>query len=1484
MITVKTKPEKTTILGNAPQDNMQEILTFPVDNSIGPNGFLRTEGAINSDKQLYPLVSGLPKDQTDAAIDSGIVGPMLSATEVETYKKKQQVYEEVFTTSALDNRPPEEAIAELEAMREENPLLKQFISPATLAMLKQSDNPTARKMATDRVTNVFIAANIIGAKMEEKSKESFATFHDFLEVMASDLPGVSIVNVVRRKEIANRFVQLLGSNESPDIVASELQSIVDEAADMGFFTDNNGFYLNDFLALVMEGTTGDAAAWQETFSAIDIIPAIGFAIGASGDVGKLVAFARKSPKEVKAIVEDAIKLDNPVTGHTNPAGYGPSITDPLRTPVLPAERVAMLDIGLESNAWKAAVDARIASGKAIDGPEWEAFSTAVEADYKARAKASGIKSYIDADVQMDEFENVYLLETYGTKKGTPYKRKVDAEKVAADMMGEVIPAPDGVGFLIRKRTNIPTGEFSMGTNPVKIAEDLRAFKTTNPDELANRNFYTRWLGSPTLQTTPLNHALLVRGEAARSMAGFTVFQDFNSALKAAGKEGSEAVGRVVEDIRDGALANVRPWLTMSEFEGRFLELNKRLPSEAEKRVYATTVELDDVNWAISADFHFKREVNKGIEVFNINDLDVTGVKIPNSEKLIGRQAWDTDKGKYVDISSLDESYSIIRLTDPMEFGKEITEFVVTKNPRSRALKHSDVLGRNAGGPRLYTPNKTNFIVKQAQETKLVDGKVFEGRPTAILVAKTEKEANKAVSEINNIISAIHSAIPVKSLTKFAYTQLIKGRAADEALNAAVFANNGFNKQITNISEFIEHWEAMGLDIRKTVDHVGDGEPLTRNNDLLSDLFWKDSLTAPGNLKRGHVRRDEVLVGYGGTKLDTVSPFESVYRATMNTMSRATNAAYEAAAINGLLKKLLIGENGKSLISKQAIEEIRFLPLRQKIKALEGKIMTSTKAGKKLELERLKTVERLNGQNHLDKWYHTARETLGNILYDKGWTKASKFIDARSADPVAGARGIVFDSYLGMFAADQFYVQGQQAFAVMAIAEHFDGVKAASAYPYIRKMIMNGHMAPIEEVSKYLGPILGITPKETADIANSFLRSGRWSVQASLSDLGEEAAGKVVFNKIRHAGRFFYKEGELVSRITAHTAASLEFIKKFPGKSLLSEEGRNYVARRADIMTASMTSASRGPLEHLPFMQFMSYQMRMGEQLFAGLFYGKKVLDNGTKLKLISYQAAFYGASSLPFIGKYMDDYEYKYGEPMNPEVWRYLREGMFDAIMSEVTGVETEFGRRVAWGEGIFSRIQNTMDGNVLAALAGPTGTFSGTLTDAITKLVMDIKLGGGTLLAQDTLDVARSIKSVNMLYNAIVAWKHEEYRLRNGVTLRDDMNSKEAFALAMGIPLEKVNQYWRDIKNMRSDTDYYRDRANTVSRLWTEHLREIKANGDSERARKIQAAIAEVYRIESPYGRMQIDRFTDKNALTENEELYLQLMKTDAARGKEYK
>jgi hypothetical protein len=458
-----------------------------------------------------------------------------------------------------------------------------------------------------------------------------------------------------------------------------------------------------------------------------------------------------------------------------------------------------------------------------------------------------------------------------------------------------------------------------------------------------------------------------------------------------------------------------------------------------------------------------------------------------------------------------------------------------------------------------------------------------------------------------------------------------------------------------------------------------------------------------------------------------------------------------------------------------------------------------------------------------------------------------------------------------------------------------GVQAAAVAPYFRATIMNGHKAPSEVMAKLSSGILGITPEQFLAMIDSFKRSGKGFVQGSVADLGEDSAGKVAFRKVREVGRIPYTEGETMARITAHVAASMEYIQKFgPKADLLSQHGQRWVTHQSDVFTNGMTSTSRHPIEQLPMMQFMSYSMRMAEWYLSGIAgdinnlakggkWGDKigVLSLKQKAKLFTFQFGLYGAAAIPAGGFILDYYNRKYGTDLSEADWYQVRHGLVDSFIRYTTGVESELGRRLAWGEGLFNTMQDLQSNSIIETAMGPMGSLGRTVLESTSKMLWNMKVAGTDMLAKDTLDVFRSIKSVNLAYNAYMAVRWGEYRTRRGDTISSDIDTAEGIALALGVPLGEINKVWRDIELTKMDKKHHMDVAKRVTGIWQELNAEYRHNGhDTERARQLMSALEVIYTIYTPLEIREFERYVDKSPMTMNEELMIEILKREALKG----
>ncbi|RTL05367.1 hypothetical protein EKK58_08175 [Candidatus Dependentiae bacterium] len=1574
------------IFGNKKKP-VNTVFRLPVDTSTGPKGLLRSEYIQEQNSILYPMVANMPKEEVQQFLDAGIVGPIQAQAEGITRQKQLDVYSEVIEVTALDQKTPEQAIAELETLRDENPFLKSYVSPAVIEALKQSDNPTARRAAQGKLANVLIATELLNNKLSETNTGFMSGVGDFFDVLASDLPVVSAFNVSRRKELSDRFLQLMDSTEDAAVVRTEMEAIINEAADMGFFTDSNRFYLNDFLGLTLEQGKGAELALQQGFAAIDILASL----TVLGDAGKLVGFTKGVSKETIDALMFGVLKDN-VAGAVDPATWKESlITSERVLPRTPAEATAVKEVEMELRATQEAINVRIAAGSAIDDDAFEAVKQDLIAKAKERAKRSGNLRYIDGNIttskqqtsqktvlvygedarndinltlreifddalagqargnvagvsvtsidfefvdagakaflngesqapkaatregqilsdfgfnkakqqaeslgykadklqkttesdvyfgptiSRDAFDNITLTEYYGTTKGKAFASQTAAKIYADQILGEVVPVQGQAGqWLVKKTSNIKTGIYSQGATPDDIIADLGLYKSLDTDELG-RGFFANF-GSPLSQTDDTNNAVLKQGEFARAMATETLQRDVERQLKIVGKEGKDAVERVYTEIRDGQFASMREAPTIAQFDDMFFTVNGRRATEAELKLHSLKLEWNNTDWYFTADVHFKRAVERGIEILVPQDGIEIGAVKTTREANTGRLVWDIDSGSYQPIDTLNPDRQVYKLVEPMEFDGQLHDLVASATPKTRALKHTDVMGYNAGGSRLYAPNRNNFFIKQDTEYKLADGTARQGTPRTIMAVKTEKEAVKAQSEINTVIDELHRIANPKAFTKAGdYLSVIQTKYKDSNLNKLIARNSGWNTDVHGVKELVEWATENNIDLRKKVSFVSDGQPLVKGDDMIGDITFKDVAITPGPLKMGDFRKDTVLMGYGGQKLPTIAPFEAISRSLMSSVAKQTEMAYETRAIMRLFKTAV----ERNLLPRDNIALIRNMSLRQKARNMV--IDTGTDAGKKLELERKKILSRLEKQRQLDNAYHKARESLANVLWDKGWKKASEKIDALSADPVAGTRGIVFDAYLGLGAIDQFYVQASQMINIIGMADKTIGVQASVVAPYFRKTLMNGHKGPTEVMAKLTSGILGVTPEQFISMIDTFKKSGKGFVNASVADLGEDSAGKVIARNIREKLRIAYTEGELMARVTAHIAASMEYIKKFgPTADLSSQHATRWVTHRSDVFTNGMTSTSRHPIEQFPMMQFMSFSMRMAEWYFSGMLGGKGVLDTKKKFKLFTFQLGMYGAAAIPGGGYLLDWYNRNYGVELNDSDFYQIRYGLIDNLIRYTTGVETEIGRRLAWGEGLFDTISNFQDQSMAATMLGPVGTLGTTVLDSVSKMVFNIRTGGTNMIGEDALDVFRSIKSVNMAHNAWIAFRWGIIRSRKGDILADDLPTGEAVAIALGVPLHKVNELWREAEFARKDVAWYRSKAKMISQLYQDWHFERETNGPgTKREREIISAIETANIMYQEY-MPEINRYIDKKFITMAEEQTIEILKRETKR-----
>jgi hypothetical protein len=807
----------------------------------------------------------------------------------------------------------------------------------------------------------------------------------------------------------------------------------------------------------------------------------------------------------------------------------------------------------------------------------------------------------------------------------------------------------------------------------------------------------------------------------------------------------------------------------------------------------------------------------------------------------GALVYDIDSGKAIAKDKITDSHKVMEMDEALYTGADGKkyDFVVSTNPRVDRVYHSDVLGYNPGGVRAYFDNQIKIVIKQDNSIKLADGRVRSESPNVLMTTRTTDEAKIAVEGFNTIVDEIVKRLPSKS--KEDLNEFVKGLDTDVSFIRMLRDNTEWNRSLRTASELALFAKQTGVNLSKKVDWSPSGSTVgdTAGGPFLPGVSKKRTLadTFLVQSTQTGARRNVKLHGFGGDELPTVPAIQSMNKDFVQQVSQKTQAAYITKATAGLMKSLI--ENSKVALGKQLDSDLAGLTLKQKLIRLEDYINKGTVEGKKLDLERHKILARMDMKPPylatLTRW----KNNLADAFYKRGWKKTSDWLDSRQTDPVAAMKSYTFDAWLGMGAWDQYWVQGNQVFNIMPIAG-VAGIKGVAAYGPVRFLVLNGNTKVLQSFANRIAPTLGLRPDQFVEMVTMLKQNGRLVTGLSITELGEESAYTGMFRGVREKGRFFFNEGELSARISAHNAAYMEFVKKFPEQSAMSQAGRRFIAHRSDVLTSAMTSASRNAYQHFPFTQFLTYTWNVSEQLALGSFGGsKKILTGAEKARLLGGHVLLYGLTGLPFAGMYLDKLYNKKQVDIDKETYSLMRYGMLDFLLSEAIGADTATSTRLAWGNGFSEFAYDVMDKPLLEALVGPSGQFASDGLGTVFKLIRDIKLGSPELIEQDLSLLIRSIKSGNLIHDTYTAMLYGDYISRNGKDLvDDDVSVHETIAIALGMPLQEYVERRSMMVTMASDTRYQKRVSDDIERMMVS-IRYHYENEDYEAVDNLRKQIA---------------------------------------------
>ena len=1483
--------------------------TYKIFDTMAPPAPAMNPQKTKNDALYHSILIGQPIEAIRPALESGANIALDQQARETTEANKQQM-----VRNFVDNPSME---GELKALQDEILSIEntsRFVTPAELALLT-SPSQIQRDYAVQKVGRLVSAQSMILDKLAESSEEGFLTNFDFVDYALSSAQNLLLVN--KQREYADRASQLMyDQTVTPEQFEEEFNNILTEMGGQGFFEDNNRFYLGDFVDLFAAGSDSSVASWQKAFAAFDTVtfglgaaptavragktavtavkvaggPAAaavkvagslrsavktGAGTGASiiSSPARLIGYKTNDPVLVQTILDEARLMDDPSKSTLLHNQTSPSIVtaDTLR----PERWAHTSSAAIHNYEQQSKILAEVKTiagraGSAIDDDKLLVLQGKLQADAKIAAAQSGDLSYLDSNLSRDELDNLYFTEVRGTDSGMSFtgpNGQIAAQHLADNIGGEVVEWQNPGHFVVVQTKNVPTGlgEFT--------PESMAIFTATDTKELGE-GIVAKWLGSPATQTTEANRAALLVAEGIQEQWTTVAKNRIKEVAKLNSRAERGEVDAMFEELLNGKFANRRESFNRAEFKAEFQNLHRKPATDAQVAYYETIQDARDAESFLVADEFFKRQVNDGVQVLEdqYRVVPVRSETIPKTASV-----YDSKSGRTISADKIPAGQTVYKNYDPHQnIFDSNSMYILGDDLKTRRLYHADILARNAGGPRIYKNGEFNYWIKQDRTKAMADGTTHKVSPLTIMGTKLWDEGTDVVRSLNLFIDEFGAAL---GKTKFTNSSLDALRG-NTKIDNLIAANSKWNPSVNNLDSLLKWADEAGVDLAaKFSPPLRHGETIIDSDIAGGFAGMPFEMAMDARALNPMARRNSVLMGYGGKRGRTISPIKAMEKSTSELIANQSYRAYTARAINGLLKSAIqegVLENAKELVN---------MTLRQKL--INAKIRNTPGAGSKLALEQKKILFRLDRSGLADAQWSGVMNNLSNFLYGKGFGKAAdKAADMASVNPMTAMRGFVFDAKLGMFNPSQLYVQASQVINIFAVGGA-NGLRGGALYGPVRFALHNNNPAVIKRIGEAVAPISGISADEFVDMVAMFKDHGRSMIGVSLAEFGTDAAtASSVFGETvgaaRKAGRFFFNEGELVARTTAWNTAYIEYLAKFPGKSPRGQQGVKWIMNRQDILTQAMSGASRTNLDRFPFTQFMSYQFRINEAIFAGSFGGKAVLTGAERLRLAAAHTVVFGASGWAVAGTAMDYYNYRFGTDLDEGAYRAIRKGAMDYLLSEISGVETSLSSRLGSGDNMFMLMKDMGENNIFETLGGPSLEVGGEALRVILggakNLAKGVTTGDFDDLGASLGRFTRVFSTGNQAYNAYMAYHVGQYLTKDNALLDNKLTDMESIFISLGVPLEDHEEAFKFTNFAKFEKLLLSSTVKSVQKEWNMANAQLD-RGDFNGASETMKGIALLYHALPMHDRSVVEREVRRGGGTIVDNLTLRAMQHSTAR-----
>lgn len=1346
-----------------------------------------------------------------------------------------------------EKEDPEKALGKLNStQRKQNQISPTDYWAMQLEAFRNDELPDLAALSASKIQYTVDAIN----KASEDQSNRYGVIANFADRVLRDIVYESWVKVFKKDDFkeAEKIFGAISGTMSLEEYKKFFDGIITDYSKQGIFIDSNPMAFEELRTIALSLGDTDPMTINFLFALLDVVPSIGGLAKTGIKGGKAVATATvtkevaadakaiaqiaedlaKSPTtaarvgavaESKEVAEEAakkiaLKTDDP----ENLADLGPAALNPVspNAPYSPTINAAIKDTRLKELTKEVYDYAKRALGSAFD-------ESSVAAYVSKRQKA--LDNFFNrslSDFSLDLRTGVLRATIGHYKTGLPVTKRT-AEKIAAKSPeAKVIPVnAEKNQYLVQVEEVLNTDKF------IRVADDTEQLST-----MVSR------LTDKLLQATKIASAHAVDNKTLANLAERAetgVVKLGNIAAKALGKDINklsskelDQVGKVVNKLQSEELASQRTWLTEEQFVKEWVKQNGSMPSQKVVKGYNAFVDASNLAYVMKSGMLIQRLHREGVRRITVK-LNETVVPmaakkhaaIPdNVEFVVDAATGRLDRLRDLKKNKSFQPKNVFEVDMDIQGGYGSSRWVYNADT-IRPLEPEDVLGFNAGGPRI-NPEAQYFLAIQSDTDDIVD---------IILSTSTKKEAQKATEEIGRLMEALK-----------------KGTITDEMVEK----NTSWNKYINTKEDFIKFVSDAKLDVNKV------GKVVFKIRD---DIVYKSAdgqaFVNGGSLDEfvtfSQRRSNKPLTHYGGEPTFNENPVKSI-QSQLNTASRQlAYSQYNTAA------EVSLGRKVKEIVNKSggAKDYIGWTD-RDYLDVLDSPKLANTQDPMILKLKELKRIfeMRKGVKTEGEKWLANA---VNNAT--EGLTGGKVRLD--SLPNIFNKYGFYSTFILDPF---QFILQGMHSINIVAMAGLDDGIRGAALGYYTTRSLGLKQGAELDLWYARMAKQFDMSIQDMKDIRQIFIDSARYEINPEVmaegfttgastfrprSNLGKVAlhSTKKNWDVASKYGMFFFNKGEQMSRVTAFGASIMKFKGKNPGVRFNSEQARKFITDKEQAYTLRMTQTNKGQIQHglmrVP-LQFYTFLFRSFESIFVG-----RGLTGAERLKLAGILMPMYGTVGVGIVDSESVKEAINYVLPEDMKItsdsftYDLIKRGPIDAI-TEWAGVGTAIAERLSVSDGVKDTIRGFQEDTLIEAVLGAGGGKTMETGSKVFSAFANLVSGNTETSKIKLAEAFRNVKFIDNAAKIRGIMFDDVLRTKTGKQIHGlDITMGETIALALGIPIKEVEEHYDAMDLIYASGAEYKRVSKGIEGLINEFWQAVE-DGNENRSIRLTEEIESVIRWSS--------------------------------------